>query len=194
MLTMGRIVVIPVFVWLTYDADPMYSLWAAALFTLAAVTDVIDGFLARRWNMITTVGKLLDPLADKLIVMAAMVMMTRLGRIPAWVVIVLLSRELIVSGLRQIAASEGMVIAAAQEGKWKTSLQLTGIIALCIHFIHPVHFGPFVVNCDFNVIGKILLYLSTAFSVWSAGGYFRAFLAMVSKRGAVRASDSPASG
>lgn len=194
MLTLGRIAVIPVFVWLTYDADPMYSLWAAGIFTLAAITDVIDGFLARRWNMITTVGKLLDPLADKLIVMAAMVMMTRLGRIPAWIVIVLLSRELIVSGLRQIAASEGMVIAAAQEGKWKTSLQLTGIIALCIHYIHDVNLAWYVVKIDFNLVGKILVYLSVAFSVWSAASYFRAFLAMLSSRGGpVRPGDSPAS-
>jgi CDP-diacylglycerol--glycerol-3-phosphate 3-phosphatidyltransferase len=194
MLTLGRIAVIPLFVWMTYEADPLYSLWAAVIFTLAAVTDVIDGFLARRWNMITTVGKLLDPLADKLIVMAALVMMSRLGRVPAWIVIVLLSRELIVSGLRQIAASEGMVIAAAQEGKWKTSLQLCGIIALCIHFIHPVNLAGFVITIDFNLIGKILVYLSTAFSVWSAGGYFRAFLAMLSHRGGtVRPSGSATS-
>src|SRR5262245_51438695 len=138
MLTLGRIFLIPVFVWLTYDADPMYSVLAALVFTVAAITDVVDGFLARRWNMITVVGKLMDPLADKLIVMAALVMMTRLGRVPAWVVIVLLSREFIVTGLRSIAASEGMVIAAGQEGKWKTRLQLTGIIALCVHYVHPL--------------------------------------------------------
>lgn len=186
MLTMGRIAVIPLFVWFTYDADPFYSLLSAALFTLAAVTDVIDGFLARRWNMITTVGKLLDPLADKLIVMAALVMMTRLGRVPAWIVIVLLSRELIVSGLRQIAASDGFVIAAAQEGKWKTSLQLCGIIALCIHFVHPVNLAGYVVRIDFNLVGKILIYLSTAFSVWSAANYFRAFLGMLAARGAAK--------
>jgi CDP-diacylglycerol--glycerol-3-phosphate 3-phosphatidyltransferase len=184
MLTMGRIVVIPLFVWFTYDGDPFYSYLAAGLFTLAAVTDVIDGFLARRWNMVTVVGKLLDPLADKLIVMAAMVMMTRLGRIPAWVVIVLLSRELIVSGLRQIAASEGLVIAAGQEGKWKTSLQLCGMIALCVHYVHPINFGFVTADIDFNLIGKILVYLSTAFSVWSAGTYFRLFLATLGKRGA----------
>jgi CDP-diacylglycerol--glycerol-3-phosphate 3-phosphatidyltransferase len=184
MLTMGRIVVIPLFVWFTYDADPFYSFLAAGLFTLAAVTDVLDGFLARRWNMITVVGKLLDPLADKLIVMAAMVMMTRLGRIPAWVVIVLLSRELIVSGLRQIAASEGLVIAAGQEGKWKTSLQLTGMIALCVHYVHPINFGLVTVDIDFNLVGKVLVYLSTAFSVWSAGTYFRLFLGTLGKRGA----------
>lgn len=183
MLTMGRILVIPLFVWLTYDADPMYSTIAATVFTVAAVTDVVDGFLARRWNQITVVGKLLDPLADKLIVAAAMVMMVRLGRIPAWLVIILLSREFIVTGLRQIAASEGMVIAAGQEGKWKTSLQLVGIVALCIHYPHPVNFlvGTWVVN--FNVVGKTLVGMSTAFSVWSAALYFRAFLQMLSHRG-----------
>jgi len=175
MLTMGRIVVIPLFVWFTYEADPFFSVLAAALFALASITDVVDGFLARRWNMITVTGKLLDPLADKLIVMAAMVMMTRLGRIPAWVVIVLLGRELIIMGLRQIAASEGMVIAAGQEGKWKTSLQLVGIIALCVHYTHPINLLVTHFDCDFNALGKVLVYISTFFSVWSAGGYFKAF-------------------
>lgn len=183
MLTLGRIVIIPLFVWLLYDGDPWFSVLAAAVFTLAAVTDVIDGFLARRWNMITVTGKLLDPLADKLIVAAAMVMMVRLGRIPAWIVIVLLSREFIVTGLRQVAASEGLVIAAGQEGKWKTALQLVGIIALCVHYTHPVFLVVRWYDIDFNVIGKALVYLSTAFSVWSAGVYFQAFLARLGQRG-----------
>lgn len=184
MLTVGRMFIIPLFVWLTYDADPLCSLLAAVVFTVASVTDVIDGFLARRWNQITVVGKFMDPLADKLIVMAALVMMTRLGRVPAWVVIILLSREFIVTGLRQIAASEGMVIAAGQEGKWKTSLQLVGIIALCVHYVHPVWLIWGTVMVDFNRVGKVLIYLSTAFSVWSAGVYFRSFLAMLGKRSA----------
>ena len=184
MLTLMRIFLIPVFVWLTYDGDPMYSVLAALVFTFAAITDVVDGFLARRWNMITVVGKLMDPLADKLIVMAALVMMTRLGRVPAWVVIVLLSRELIVSGLRQIAASEGLVIAAGQEGKWKTSLQLVGIISLLVHYRHVINFLVWQGEVDFNTVGKVLIYLSTAFSVWSAANYFRAFLAMLGRRGA----------
>ena len=182
MLTVGRIFVIPLFVWFTYDADPFYSVMAASLFTLAAITDVVDGFLARRWNMITVTGKLLDPLADKLIVMAALVMMVRLGRVPAWLIIVLLSREFIVSGLRQIAASEGMVIAAGQEGKWKTALQLVGIVALCIHYTHPVNFVFATYEVNFNLVGKTLVYLSTGFSVWSAGTYFQAFLKMLAKR------------
>jgi CDP-diacylglycerol---glycerol-3-phosphate 3-phosphatidyltransferase len=183
MLTLGRILLIPVFVWFTYDADPYYSMMAAVVFAVAAITDVVDGYLARKWNLITVVGKFMDPLADKLIVMAALVMMVRLGRIAAWVVIVLLARELIVSGLRTIAASEGMVIAAGQEGKWKTSLQLVGVISLCVHYVHPMDLGYRMVMVDYNKVGKVLVYLSGAFSVWSAVVYFRGFLSMLAKRG-----------
>ncbi|WP_414654084.1 CDP-diacylglycerol--glycerol-3-phosphate 3-phosphatidyltransferase [Hyalangium sp.] len=183
MLTLGRILLIPVFVWFTYDADPFYSLMAGVVFAVASITDVVDGYLARKWNLITVVGKFMDPLADKLIVMAALVMMVRLGRIAAWVVIVLLARELIVSGLRTIAASEGMVIAAGQEGKWKTSLQLVGVISLCVHYVHPLDLGSQVVMVDYNKVGKVLVYLSGAFSVWSAVVYFRAFLSMLARRG-----------
>jgi CDP-diacylglycerol--glycerol-3-phosphate 3-phosphatidyltransferase len=183
MLTLGRILLIPVFVWFTYDADPFYSLLAGVVFAVASITDVVDGYLARKWNLITVVGKFMDPLADKLIVMAALVMMVRLGRIAAWVVIVLLARELIVSGLRTIAASEGMVIAAGQEGKWKTSLQLVGVISLCVHYVHPLDLGFREVPVDYNKVGQVLVYLSGAFSVWSAVVYFRGFLSMLARRG-----------
>ena len=183
MLTVGRIFMIPLFVWLLYDGDPWYSVMAASVFTVAAITDVVDGFLARRWNMITVTGKLLDPMADKLIVAAALIMMVRLGRVPAWIVIILLSREFIVNGLRQVAASEGLVIAAGQEGKWKTALQLAGIIALCIHYTHPVFLVVGWYDVNFNVVGKVLIYLSTAFSAWSAGAYFQAFLNRLGQRG-----------
>ena len=183
MLTVGRIFLIPLFVWMLYDGDPWYSVLAASVFTIAAVTDVVDGFLARRWNMITVTGKLLDPMADKLIVAAALIMMVRLGRVPAWIVIILLSREFIVNGLRQVAASEGLVIAAGQEGKWKTALQLAGIIALCIHYTHPIYLLAGTWDVNFNVVGKVLIYLSTAFSAWSAGAYFQAFLNRLGQRG-----------
>lgn len=183
MLTVARIFAIPLFVWLLYDGDPWYSVMAASVFTIAAVTDVVDGFLARRWNMITVTGKLLDPMADKLIVAAALIMMVRLGRVPAWIVIVLLSREFIVNGLRQVAASEGLVIAAGQEGKWKTALQLAGIVALCIHYTHPVYLLAGTWDVNFNVVGKVLIYLSTFFSALSAGTYFQAFLKRLGQRG-----------
>lgn len=182
MLTLGRIAVIPLFIWLTYEASPLYSFWAAALFTLAAVTDVIDGWLARKLNKITVTGKFMDPLADKLIVLAALVMMVRLGRVAAWLVIVLLAREFIVTGLRQIAASEGMVIAAGQEGKWKTSMQLVGLISLCIHYTHPLWLFGWTVPVNYNVVGTVLLDLSVVLSVWSMLVYFQAFLRMLGKR------------
>ena len=191
LLTLGRIALIPIFVLFAYDASPLYSFGAAALFTLAAVTDVVDGYLARRWNMVTVVGKFLDPLADKLIVMAAMVMMVRLGRLAAWVVIVLLARELLVGGLRTIAAGEGMVIAAGQEGKWKTSLQLCGIISLCVHYTHPLNLLWATYSVNYNSVGQVLMYLSTIFSLWSAGVYFREFLAMLGRRSHARSGNVP---
>ena len=129
------------------------------------------------------VGKFLDPLADKLIMMAALVMMVRLGRVAAWVTIVLIARELLVQGLRTIAATEGMVISAGQEGKWKTSLQLIGLTSLCVHYTHPLDLGFAIYPVDYNLVGQTLLYLSTFFSVWSAAVYFRAFLQMLARRG-----------
>lgn len=187
-LTLLRMAIIPLFVWLTYDADPLSSTLAALLFTGAAITDVVDGYLARKWNQITVVGKLLDPLADKLIVTAAFVMMVRLGRIEAWVIIILLAREFIISGLRTIAANEGIIIAAGQEGKWKTSFQLVGIICLCIHYVHPLWLGFWTFNVDYNFVGKILVYLSTLLSVWSAGVYFKNFLTTLAKRGSTQSA------
>jgi CDP-diacylglycerol--glycerol-3-phosphate 3-phosphatidyltransferase len=182
MLTVARILIIPFFVLLTYWADPYSSLLAAAIFALAAITDVVDGYLARRMNVVTVVGKFMDPLADKLIATAALVMMVRLGRIEAWVVILLLSREFIVSGLRTIAANEGMVIAAGAEGKVKNALQLVGIIALCVHYVHPLDLVWTTLSVSWNTVGRMLLYLSVAVSYWSMVIYFRNFLAMLAER------------
>ncbi|HUM12402.1 MAG TPA: CDP-diacylglycerol--glycerol-3-phosphate 3-phosphatidyltransferase [Myxococcaceae bacterium] len=183
LLTFGRILIIPLFIVLAYQANPMASLLAGALFAVAAITDVVDGWLARRMGLVTVIGKFLDPLADKLIVLAAMVMLVRLGRFPAWVAILLLSREFVVTGLRQIAASEGMVIAAGQEGKWKTALQLVGIVALLVHYRHEVDLWVWHGPVSFNAVGQVLTYLSVLFSLWSAGVYFRGFLQMLARRG-----------
>src|SRR5690606_20339355 len=100
MITYLRVLVIPLFLWLVWRGDPLSSVLAASLFALAAISDVLDGWLARRMNRVSVVGKLMDPLADKLIVTASLVMLAQMGRIEAWLVIVILSRELIVSGLR----------------------------------------------------------------------------------------------
>ncbi|AKU91007.1 CDP-diacylglycerol--glycerol-3-phosphate 3-phosphatidyltransferase [Vulgatibacter incomptus] len=183
LITYLRILVIPVFLWFVWRGDPFSSFVAAVLFTFAAISDMVDGWLARRMNLVSVVGKLMDPLADKLIVTAALVMLAQMGRIEAWLVIVILSRELIVSGLRQIAIGEGLVIAAGQGGKWKTALQLTGIIGVLVHYTYPIDLlvvsaYPF----DFQLIGEWILVVSLAPSILSALRYFADFLAAVAQK------------
>jgi CDP-diacylglycerol--glycerol-3-phosphate 3-phosphatidyltransferase len=131
--------------------------------------------MARRTNTVTVVGKFLDPLADKLIVMSILIMLVHLGRVPAWLVILILAREFMVTGLRTMAMGEGIVIAAGQEGKYKTSIQLAAISFLLIHYKYRVDFLAFEVDVDANVVGTWLLYLSVAFSLWSAWAYMRDF-------------------
>lgn len=179
MLTMGRVLVIPVFILLTFYGDPVSSFWSAIIYGAAAVTDVLDGWLARRKNLVTVVGKFLDPLADKLIVMAALVMLVRLGRVASGLVIVLLARELIVTGLRTIAMAEGMVIAAGQGGKWKTALQLTAIISLLMHYTYDLNFLAVRLQVNFNKIGTWLLWFALVASVLSAAEYIRAFVELL---------------
>ena len=182
MLTMGRVLVIPIFILLTFNADPLSSFWSAVIYAGASITDVVDGWLARRKNLVTVVGKFLDPLADKLIVMAALVMLVRLGRVASVLVIVLLAREFIVNGLRTIAASEGMVIAAGQGGKWKTALQLTAIISLLMHYTYDLNFLAFRLTVNFNRIGTWLLWFALIASVLSAVEYFKAFIALLASK------------
>jgi CDP-diacylglycerol--glycerol-3-phosphate 3-phosphatidyltransferase len=180
LLTMGRIVVIPLFLWLLDRETPRACFWAAIVFTLAAITDLLDGYLARRMGIVSVLGKFLDPLADKLIVMASLVWMVPMGRIPAWAVVLLLARELSITGLRSIAASEGVVIAAGQEGKTKTALQMIGIIALVLGYpYHLAYFGVDLGMVDLVHVGRALVYLSLVFSLASAAQYVRLFGAAV---------------
>jgi CDP-diacylglycerol--glycerol-3-phosphate 3-phosphatidyltransferase len=181
-ITAVRIAAIPVFLWFTYYESRVDSLIAASLFMVTGATDFLDGWVARRRGLVTVIGKFLDPLADKLIVMAALVMLVHLGRIAAWVVIVVMAREFIVTGLRTIAMSEGIVIAAGQEGKYKTSLQIAGIAFLLLHYTYPVDFLLFTFDLDANRVGAWLLYVSILFSVWSAVTYFAGFIRAVYKR------------
>lgn len=178
-ITAGRMAMIPVILWFTYYESRRASFIAALLFAFTGATDFLDGWVARRRGLVTVIGKFLDPLADKLVVMAALVMLVHLGRVAAWVVIVVMAREFIVSGLRTIAMSEGIVIAAGQEGKTKTIFQLAGITFLLLHYAYPIDFGFAVFEYDANKVGTVLLYLSLVFSVWSAWVYFSDFLKAV---------------
>ena len=176
LMTLGRIALVPVFIWLLYYEDRRNSFIAAALYAVLAASDWVDGWLARVSNKVTTLGKFLDPLADKVIVLSALVMLVRLGRVAVWVVVVILAREFLISGLRTIAATEGLVISASQGGKWKTSLQLTGIICLMLHYHFAIDYliGPPLVT-DFQAVGTWLLYLSLLPGIASAVEYVRAF-------------------
>lgn len=180
LLTLGRVAAIPFFVWLLDSPTPERGFWACLVFTAAAVTDILDGYLARKLGVVSVLGKFLDPLADKLIVMAALVWLVSLARVPAWVVVLLLAREISVTGLRSVAASEGVVIGAGNEGKTKTALQMIGIVALVLG--HPYHLSY--LGIDFGIVdmvhvGQLLIYLSLLFSFASAAQYVRLFFAAV---------------
>ncbi len=178
-ITLTRIALIPIFLWFTYYESRVDSFIACMVYAVTSATDFLDGWVARRKNLVTVIGKFLDPLADKLIVMAALVMLVHLGRVAAWVVIVVMAREFMVTGLRTIAMSEGMVIAAGQEGKYKTALQLAGISFLLLHYTYPIDAWAFTFDLDANRVGTWLLYISMVFSVVSAVLYFRSFMRAV---------------
>ena len=175
-LTMMRIALIPPVMVLLLLESPKASFIAALLAGLAAITDWLDGWLARRSGQVSLVGKLLDPLADKLLVMAILVVSTQLHRIPGWFVVLLLSRELSIAGLRSIASQEGLLIAVVETGKWKTALQLTGLIGIIVHYTYLIDFGVTAVAVNFNALGFGLLLLSMVFSLFSAGVYFANFM------------------
>ncbi len=178
-ITLVRMGLIPVFLVFTYYESRLNSFIAALIYAVVSATDFLDGWVARRRGLVTVIGKFLDPLADKLVVISALIMLVHLGRVAAWVVIVIMAREFIVTGLRTIAASEGLVILPSQEGKWKTGLQLAGISFLLLHYRYPIDFLVATVDVDANSAGTILLYLSLVLSLWSAYQYFAQFIRAV---------------
>src|SRR5436190_2616209 len=175
LVTMGRVVVIPFVLYFMDNYNPLRSFIASLLYLVAAAGDFLDGYLARSRGQVSMLGKFLDPLADKLIVNAVLVYMVALGRVPAWVVVVLIGRDLAVNGLRSIASAQGLVIAASDGGKIKTALQLVAIMMLLIHFRYPA-LGTSI-QVDYQRAGRVVLYLSTAVSLFSGVQYMRHFLA-----------------
>ena len=127
-LTMFRVILIPFFVVFVLVDITLYDKWIAlAIFIIASLTDLLDGKIARKYNLVTNFGKFMDPLADKLLVCSALICLVELGRIPAWIVIVIIAREFIISGFRLIASDNGVVIAASYWGKFKTTFQMVMI-------------------------------------------------------------------
>jgi CDP-diacylglycerol---glycerol-3-phosphate 3-phosphatidyltransferase len=171
LLTMARVAAIPLVLWLMWQDTRETNFWAMMLYSAAAVTDFIDGWLARRMGLTSLLGKFLDPLADKLIVLATLVLMVEQGRVPAWAVIIIAARELSVTALRTIAMSEGVVIAASRGGKDKTAVQMVAVLALILHDSYYMDYGFWEGIVDMNAVGLGLLYLSVFFTITSAGEY-----------------------
>lgn len=183
LLTLGRIACIPLLVVLLLFEGRGTSFAAAVIFSLAAITDWLDGYLARKWQVVTVLGKFLDPLADKLIVMAALIMLIPHGRVPAWAVFLLLAREIIITGLRSIASSEGIVIAASNLGKYKTILQMVAIIALLLHYDYYWFFGVRNewVHVSMHRIGLVYFYFALVLTLWSGADYLAKFFKVIKR-------------
>jgi CDP-diacylglycerol--glycerol-3-phosphate 3-phosphatidyltransferase len=177
MLTFLRIVMIPAVLVLLSRGSPRDCYWASWVYGAAAITDLLDGWLARRQGLVSVLGKFLDPLADKLIVAATLVWLVPMGRIPAWAVVLLISREITITALRSIASTEGIVIAAGDGGKAKTALQMIGIVCLILGY--PYQIDLFVYDfgrLDLVHVGRLLVYTSLFFSLTSAAQYLGLFV------------------
>ena len=173
-LTMMRVVLVPVFMifaalshYGTADFNAAFMLTAGIVFAVASFTDFLDGYLARRLNQVTTFGKLIDPLADKIAVSAAFIYLTGEGLCPAWITILIISREFLVTGLRQIAQDHGVIIPAGTSGKWKTAFQLAFCIAclLALTWTHTPEYLPSITDrlaalCLWHGSGLSLIHIS----------------------------------
>ncbi len=169
LLTVSRILLIPVFVMLFLSPTPERSLAAALVFVVAAVTDLLDGYVARRRGQITKLGKLLDPIADKLLVLSGLILLVQFDRIPALIAIVIIAREVAVTGVRAIAASEGIVLAAETIGKWKMAMQVVAIVLLILEGSFRVLAQPL------HLLGIGLLYIALVLALVSGGQYLANF-------------------
>jgi len=165
LLTLGRILLIPFFILLFAEPTVTGSILAATVFGIAALTDWLDGFLARRRGEVTTLGRLLDPIADKLLVVAGLVMLVQYQRVGIWVAIAMIAREVGITGIRAIAAAEGIIVSAGDLGKTKVVLQVIGIIMLVLYGAVNI---PFV---DLLMVGNGILYMALLFSLVSGGKY-----------------------
>jgi CDP-diacylglycerol--glycerol-3-phosphate 3-phosphatidyltransferase len=182
-LTYSRVLMIPAVIWFIERGTRRDAILAAIVYALAGITDLLDGALARRLGIVSVIGKFLDPLADKLMVMAILVWMVGLGRMPAWAVILLLTREISITALRSIASTEGVVIAAGEGGKQKTALQMVGL--LCLVLGYPYHLRIFGIDLgliDPVIFGRGLVYISLVLSFTSAAEYVALFARAVESK------------
>jgi CDP-diacylglycerol--glycerol-3-phosphate 3-phosphatidyltransferase len=169
LLTLSRILLIPVFVVLFWTPTPGRSLAAAVVFVIAAVTDLLDGYLARRRSQVTKLGRLLDPIADKLLVLSGLILLVQLQRVAAVVAILIIAREVAVTGVRAIAASQGIVLSAETIGKYKMVAQVVAIVLLILED------GIVPAAWNLHLVGTVVLYAALALALVSGGRYLVSF-------------------
>jgi CDP-diacylglycerol--glycerol-3-phosphate 3-phosphatidyltransferase len=176
LLTMFRFAIIPAMMVMLTSRDVLINFFAAFLFLLASLTDIMDGYIARKYNIVTNLGKILDPLADKLIVLIALVMLIPLGRAPAWIVALIVLRETAVTSLRAVAATEGVVIAASPLGKYKNLFQVIATLFLIMYHNFPlIKIGGVPISLDFHTSGILVLWVALILTLWSGLDYFVKF-------------------
>lgn len=166
-LTLCRILTVPILVVLMSFPGKMVMIISTVVFILASLTDLLDGYVARQHSQVTTIGKFLDPLADKLLISSVLIMLVDLDWLPAWIAVVIICRELTVTGLRAIAADKGLVIAADKFGKLKTIVQSLALVPLILHY-------PFM-GMDLEPYGMKLMYLAVLLTIFSGINYLYNF-------------------
>jgi len=166
-LTLFRIASAPVIILLMLFPIPLLAFLAAIVFSLAAITDYLDGYFARQRGLVSNFGKIMDPLADKLLVSSTCIMLASHGWIPAWIVCVIIGREMAVTGLRNVITQNGGDVSASSLGKYKTGFQIAALIPLLFHY---PYFGV-----DMNAVGQFFLWWALFFTVWSGADYFIRF-------------------
>lgn len=166
-LSLLRVFAIPVILVCLLFPGRLGSFLAALFFSLAFITDFLDGYLARKYGTVTALGKFLDPLADKILVCMTLIMLIPLDRAPAWMVVIIVAREIAVTGLRSAAVTEGILIQANKLGKYKTFFQALATIALCLHYRY--------LGVSLHSVGIVLLWFALILTVLSGWAYFQAF-------------------
>lgn len=169
LLSLSRILSVPVFIVLMLDPSPVRALAAGVVFSLASATDWLDGYLARKWGQVTKMGKLLDPIADKILIMSALVILVELRPeiVHSWMAILIIGREFAVTGLRAIASSDGIIIPAETVGKYKVGAQITAVLSLLLDYAFTRNW--------MRDLGSYALWIAMILSVYSALQYFRTY-------------------
>ena len=176
LLTFARLLLIPVFIVLLSQPGPQHSIGAAVVFIVAALTDLLDGYFARRRAEITRLGRLLDPIADKLLVLSGLILLVQTHRVSAVIAILMIAREVAVTGIRAIASAEGIVMSAETSGKYKMTAQVIAIVLLIlVDSVDP--------SWNFQMFGTFFLYAALMLGFYSGARYLMTFWRAVSSKG-----------